>query len=168
MIARLDREMKEVEMCVAVTVADRNRFEAAAGKNGPDDFWARRLRAPDAETMARVLAAQKSAVEDLKEQLRDVNDRVEGVKRHARIEAANAPAAEVASASTVDGRATRRARPSCAPWPAPPRAPRRPASRAPSPRHAACEEARGSRRAHAATKELPCHFRKLVFRFSPR
>ena len=87
-IARLDREMKEVKMCVAVTVVDRNRFEAAAGKNGPDDFWARRLRAPDAETMARVLAAQKSAVEDLKEHLRDVNDRVEGVKRHARIEAA--------------------------------------------------------------------------------
>jgi hypothetical protein len=87
-IARLDREMKEVKMCVAVTVADRNRFEAAAGKNGPDDFWAQRLRAPDAETMARVLAAQKSAVEDLKEQLRDVNDRVEGVKRHARLEAA--------------------------------------------------------------------------------
>jgi len=35
-----------------------------------------------------VLAAQKIAVEDLKRQLRDVNDRVETVKRRARIEAA--------------------------------------------------------------------------------
>jgi cell division protein FtsB len=35
-----------------------------------------------------VLAAQKTAVEDLKQQLRDVNDRVEIVKRRARVEGA--------------------------------------------------------------------------------
>lgn len=88
LIARLDREMKRVKMCVAVTIADEKRFAAAAGDNGPEDFWALRLRPPDPEAPPRVLAAQKIAVEDLKQQLRDVNDRVETVKRRARIEAA--------------------------------------------------------------------------------
>jgi phage I-like protein len=88
LIARLDREMQEVKMGVAVTIADEKRFAAAAGDNRRDDFWALRLRPPDPEAAPRVLAAQKSAVEDLKKQLVDVNGRVEVVKRRARIEAA--------------------------------------------------------------------------------
>jgi hypothetical protein len=88
LIARLDREMKQAKMCIAVTMADEKRFVAAAGDRGPDDFWAGRLRPPDPEAAARVLAAQKTAVEDLKQQLRDVNDRVEIVKRRTRVEGA--------------------------------------------------------------------------------
>ena len=78
LIARLDREMKQAKMCVAVTIADEKRFAAAAGE----------LRPSDSEATAGVLAAQKTAVEDLKQQLRDVNDRVEIVKRRARVEGA--------------------------------------------------------------------------------
>jgi hypothetical protein len=88
LIARLDREMKQAKMCVAVTIADEKRLAAAAGDRGPDDFWAGRLRPPDSEAVARVLAAQKTAVEDLKQQLCDVNDRVEIVKRRTRVEGA--------------------------------------------------------------------------------
>jgi hypothetical protein len=62
LIARLDREMNQVKMCVAVTVADEKRFASAAGHNGPDDFWVVRLRPPDPEAPPRVLAAQKTAV----------------------------------------------------------------------------------------------------------
>lgn len=87
LITRLDSEMKKVKMAVAVTIADEKRL-LAARDDGPDPFWSRRLRPPDPETMARVMGAQHAAVEELKQQLRDVNDRVEAVKRRARIEAA--------------------------------------------------------------------------------
>jgi len=89
LIARLDREMRQVKMCVAVTIADQKRFAAVARDDEPDGFWAGRLRPPDPEALPRVLAAQTTAVEDVKQQLRDVNDRVEMVKRRARIEAAS-------------------------------------------------------------------------------
>jgi hypothetical protein len=85
LIARLDGKMKDAKMCVATTIADEKRLHAAADGPDADPFWSRRLRAPDDETLARVLAAQHAAVEDLKQQLRDVNDRIEGVRRRARI-----------------------------------------------------------------------------------
>ena len=94
LVARLDREMERVKMCVAVTIADEKRFRAVAGETGLYDPWASRLRPPDPETMARVLAAQRAAVEDLKREISDVNDHVEGVKRRARIEAAKRGARE--------------------------------------------------------------------------
>jgi hypothetical protein len=94
LIARLDREMEKVKMCVAVTIADEKRFRALAGETGLYDFWASRLRPPDPDTMARVLAAQRAAVADLKREISDVNDHVEGVKRRARIEAAKRGARE--------------------------------------------------------------------------
>jgi hypothetical protein len=89
LFARLDGEMKAVKMSVAVTIADQKRFDAAAGGGEPGyQFWTGRMRPPDAETMMRVVDAQRAIVDDLKHQLRDVNDRVEDVKRRARIEAA--------------------------------------------------------------------------------
>jgi len=84
-LARLDREMTHVKKCIAVSMADENRIRAATGDNARDPWWSLRMRPPDAEAGARVLAAQHAAVEDLKRQLRAANDVIEGVKRRARI-----------------------------------------------------------------------------------
>ena len=45
-------------------------------------------RPADPQTMAGALVAQKTVVDDLKEQLRSVNDRVEALRRDARIQEA--------------------------------------------------------------------------------
>ena len=82
----LDRDMTAAKRCVATSIADEKRFlKAAAEMDEPPPLFNYPPRPPDAEALARVLAAQKAVVEAMKDQLRDVNDRVELLRRKARI-----------------------------------------------------------------------------------
>ena len=86
-IAGLDQQMFLAKRSVATTIADEKRFQAASVDGGgePSSLLSPQ---PDPETIRRARMAQKVAVEDLKQQLRDVNDRVELLKRNARVAAA--------------------------------------------------------------------------------
>jgi len=81
-----DNEMVATKAAVALAIADEKILQKAAATMpdapDPDAFLP---RPADAETMQRALAAQSAAVADVLQQLRDVNDRVESIKRQARI-----------------------------------------------------------------------------------
>ena len=88
-VADLDGHMTAAMRAVAITIADEKRFAAAAAAmRDPANDETYPPRPADPQTMADALVAQKTAVDDLKEQLRPVNDRVEALKRDARIQEA--------------------------------------------------------------------------------
>jgi len=90
-ITDLNRALTAAKNAVAATIADRNRFAKtqAEMQNLARPNWDRPPPHPaDPAVMVRTLAAQQAAVDDLKQELFEVNDSIENVKRAGRIEIA--------------------------------------------------------------------------------